>query len=286
MTLVRERVRILPSRPIIFLPIEWNYYRGKWIFTRISTRRAINWQSEKEGILVFDRGEEVFVSLRSRSKSNRLEWKRWKNGTRLVERAKTWFSLESRGRESNIKERRGKLWRGGDRWSLLLACRLPSTLDAVHSSYPSSSTRVLALPVLWPWTESIDLGVPLREHNRSRGSHSTTKYVLTPRTCSSPLFSSLPLAFFLSSTSLFPPSLLSYHLDSFRFIIRESMRLRKRRHRTLSFLPSNEAGQSLFLYRPIYRSIKLTVHNYIVSSVEESIFIRSTSSSRRGDYVK
>lgn len=40
-------------------------------------------------------------------------------------------------------------------------------------------TRVLAVPVLWPWTESIDLGVPLREHNRSRGPRSTTKYVLT-----------------------------------------------------------------------------------------------------------
>lgn len=35
-----------------------------------------------------------------------------------------------------------------------------------------------ALPVLWPWTESIDLGVPLRGHNRSRGPRSTTKYIL------------------------------------------------------------------------------------------------------------
>lgn len=71
-------------------------------------------------------------SFRSRSE-------RWKNGThvtRLVERAKTSFGPGSR----DIKERRSRgKGRARDRWSLLVACRSPSTLDAVYSSSTHSS---------------------------------------------------------------------------------------------------------------------------------------------------
>lgn len=78
--------------------------------------------------------------------------------------------------------------------------------------YPSTHSSLLAVPVLWPWTGSIDLGVPLREHNRSRGSQSTTKYVLTRFV----FFFFFPL---LPFTSLFPLSLpfASFRLDSFRY---------------------------------------------------------------------
>lgn len=108
-------------------------------------------------------------SFRSRSE-------RWKNGThvtRLVERAKTSFGPGSR----DIKERRrgGREGPGIGGLSSLRVARLRRWMLCTLRV----PTRVLALPVLWPWTESIDLGVPLREHNRSRGSQSTTKYVLT-----------------------------------------------------------------------------------------------------------
>lgn len=109
-------------------------------------------------------------SFRSRSE-------RWKNGThvtRLVERAKTSFGPGSR----DIKEGRSREGEGKGPGSVVsprcVSLRLRWMLCTLRVP-----TRVLALPVLWPWTESIDLGVPLREHNRSRGSQSTTKYVLT-----------------------------------------------------------------------------------------------------------
>lgn len=84
------------------------------------------------------------------------------------------------------------------------------------------------------------------------------------------LSSPLPPAFFLSSTSLFPPYLrtTSILFDDTREIYLESICGYVNDVRNvisvLSHLSpmADEAGQSLFLYRPIYRSIKLTVRNY------------------------
>lgn len=142
---------------------------------------------------------------------------------RNAERAKTSFSLESRG----IKERGGEEGGGGrarDRWSLLVACRLPSTLDAVYSSYPSTHSSLGSAGPLaldgkhWPrrstpraqpvtWTRS------LLRNTYLRASSSSLSSLLPPSLRS--LFPSLPppLAFLLPFTSLFP---LSHHLDSFR----------------------------------------------------------------------
>lgn len=111
-------------------------------------------------------------------------------------------------------------------------------------------TRVLALPVLWPWTESIDLGVPLREHNRSRGSLRNT-YL---RLVLGPLLS--PSSRLLSLLYVTLPPLPSYHLDSFRRytgnILGKYMRLRKprsKRHlRTLSSFSHGRRGWPISIF--------------------------------------
>lgn len=126
-------------------------------------------------------------------------------------------------------------------------------------------TRVLALPVLWPWTESIDLGVPLREHNRSRGSLRNTylRLVLGPLLSPSSrllflLYVTLPP--YLRTTSILFDDTREIYLESICGYVNDVRNVIS----VLSHLSpmADEAGQSLFLYRPIYRSIKLTVRNY------------------------
>lgn len=206
---------------------------------------------EKRETRVFDRRFQPVSFLFDRVQS-RIGWKMVKMEERYpcAERAKTWFSLGSRGGESSIKERRGKLWRGRDRWSLLVACRLlPSTLDAVHSSYPSTHSSLGSAGPLaldgkhWP-RRSTPRAQPV--------TWIATKYVLTPRTWSSPL-PFLPPSFSpLRHSSPLP----SYHLDSFRRytgnILGKYMRLRKRRSkrhlRTLSSFSHGRRGWPISIF--------------------------------------
>lgn len=107
----------------------------KWILCVLSTEDEL-----------INKGGESSFSRSSRSKSEsvgmeKMEERYPARRPRNAERAKTSFSLESRG----IKERGGEEGGGGrarDRWSLLVACRLPSTLDAVYSSYPSTHSSL------------------------------------------------------------------------------------------------------------------------------------------------
>lgn len=179
--------------------------------------------------------------------------------------------------------------RARDRWSLPVACRLPSTVDAVYSSSIRVPTRVCWL------CRSFGLGREALTSAFHSGSttghvdHSLLRNTYLRASSSSSSSPSSPLRH--SSLSLF----LSHPFASILFdIIRiythttegmyaSVLRLRKRSSKRHSFLlsPTRRTGGSLFLY--IDRYIELTVHNHRI--VGERVFLFGQRHPH-GDYVK
>lgn len=204
--------------------------------------------------------------------------------------AGSWRERKPRSARGVGGKRRGEgEGRARDRWSLPVACRLPSTVDAVYSSSIRVPTRVCWL------CRSFGLGREALTSAFHSGSttghvdHSLLRNTYLRASSSSSSSPSSPLRH--SSLSLF----LSHPFASILFdIIRiythttegmyaSVLRLRKRSSKRHSFLlsPTRRTGGSLFLY--IDRYIELTVHNHRI--VGERVFLFGQRHPH-GDYVK
>lgn len=120
--------------------------------------------------------------VREKERTRKIQVREWGRGKRERESrltSKAWkrekAGCKRRKRRRKRRGRRRRKRRNRDRWFLLLVGHCLPWCWMLCTPGIRVPTRVLLLSVLWPWTESIDLGVPLREHNRSRG-HLTVYY--------------------------------------------------------------------------------------------------------------